>query len=86
MRINSGPLRGALEATAAMLGPGVDRKHENKIFESFYRVLGSSAEGCGLGLAIVKWAAEIHHADIRLSKGLRGKGTCFSVAFDVVQS
>lgn len=38
-------------------GPGVPQQALSKLFQRFYRVPGSQAEGCGLGLAIVRQVA-----------------------------
>jgi len=38
-------------------GPGVPPEALEKLFQRFYRVPGSQAEGCGLGLAIVRQVA-----------------------------
>lgn len=38
-------------------GPGVPREALPRLFQRFYRVPGSQAEGCGLGLAIVRQVA-----------------------------
>lgn len=63
-------------------GMGIPEKDRQHIFGSFYRVAGTGTEGCGLGLAIVKWVADMHHAEISLSEGLDGKGTCFTLRFN----
>lgn len=47
-------------------GPGVAVDQRNRIFERFYRLPGSSGEGCGLGLAIVREIAEVHRARIEV--------------------
>lgn len=45
-------------------GPGVAPEERERIFERFYRVLGSPQEGSGLGLAIVREIAIRHHATV----------------------
>jgi len=45
-------------------GPGVPQELKNRIFERFFRVIGSKATGSGLGLSIVKQIADIHNAHI----------------------
>lgn len=47
-------------------GPGIAAHEHRRIFDRFYRVLGTGIEGSGLGLAIVKEIAEQHGATIRL--------------------
>lgn len=39
-------------------GPGIPATERERVFERFYRVLGSDAEGSGLGLAIAREIAE----------------------------
>jgi two-component system sensor histidine kinase TctE len=51
------------------------------VFERFYRVANSRAEGCGLGLAIVKEIASVHRAVASVSPGRTGRGARFSVQF-----
>ena len=48
-------------------GPGIPSKLKNRIFERFYRVIGSKESGSGLGLSIVKQIVEIHDAKITLA-------------------
>ena len=61
-------------------GPGVHPSERERVFERFYRVLGTGADGCGLGLAIVREIAQSHGADVSLSPGAHG-GTLVTVAF-----
>ena len=53
-------------------GPGIQQSEQDKIFERFYRIPGSSGNGCGLGLAIVKEIAELHEVEISLSASSKG--------------
>lgn len=62
-------------------GIGIDPADRERIFERFYRVLGTDAEGSGLGLAIVREIAELHDARIEVLAGARGHGTLFRVTF-----
>ena len=41
-------------------GPAFPEAERARVFERFYRVLGTGAEGCGLGLAIVREIAQSH--------------------------
>lgn len=45
-------------------GPGIPADERERVFDRFYRVLGSNVEGSGLGLAIVREIALKHHAKI----------------------
>ncbi|MBI5890254.1 MAG: sensor histidine kinase N-terminal domain-containing protein [Nitrosomonadales bacterium] len=62
-------------------GPGIDPQHRERVFERFYRVLGTGQSGSGLGLAIVAEVAKRHHATLRLDAGSGGKGTLISIRF-----
>src|SRR5690606_15482637 len=58
-------------------GIGIDEKHQERIFEMFYRA-SDSGEGSGLGLYIVKDTVEMIGGKISLSSAI-GKGTTFIV-------
>ncbi|MFC4199933.1 sensor histidine kinase [Candidimonas humi] len=45
-------------------GPGIAGENRERVFDRFFRVLGSDADGSGLGLSIVKEIAEQHGARI----------------------
>lgn len=62
-------------------GPGIELQHRERVFERFYRVLGSGQSGSGLGLAIVAEVAKRHGAEIKLEQGVEGSGTRFSIYF-----
>jgi two-component system sensor histidine kinase TctE len=62
-------------------GPGISENDRERVFERFYRVLGSNQEGCGLGLAIVREIADRHQAVIQLLSGSGGTGTLMRVIF-----
>lgn len=62
-------------------GPGVPEPERKRVFERFYRVAGSEAEGCGLGLAIVREIATLHRAHARIDNGSGGRGARFTVEF-----
>jgi two-component system sensor histidine kinase TctE len=48
-------------------GPGIAPEERQRIFERFYRVLGSGQEGSGLGLSIVREIAARHDATVQVS-------------------
>jgi two-component system sensor histidine kinase TctE len=62
-------------------GPGIPNLEREKIFERFYRIPGSSGNGCGLGLAIVKEIADLHKARLELSRISTAGGTRITVVF-----
>ena len=62
-------------------GPGIPAAERDKVFDRFYRVHGSGADGCGLGLSIVRQIAERHGARIELGEGRDGRGLCVGVRF-----
>lgn len=47
-------------------GPGIAPEERERVFDRFYRVLGTSVDGSGLGLAIVQEIAHRHHATIQI--------------------
>lgn len=62
-------------------GTGIPPELRDRVFERFYRILGSKAPGSGLGLAIVSQIAKLHHAKITLNTPPNGIGLQFDVAF-----
>jgi len=62
-------------------GPGIPEQDRERVFERFYRVLGTGTDGCGLGLAIVREIAASHHAEVTLAAGAGDRGTLVRVAF-----
>jgi two-component system sensor histidine kinase TctE len=62
-------------------GPGIPEQERERVFERFYRVLGTGTEGCGLGLAIVREIAASHHAEVTLGAGAGGRGTAVRITF-----
>jgi two-component system sensor histidine kinase QseC len=55
-------------------GPGIPEAERARVFDRFYRVLGSGGSGSGLGLAIVRRIADLHGAEVRLEAGEAGHG------------
>jgi two-component system sensor histidine kinase TctE len=64
-------------------GVGIDPLERDKVFDRFYRVLGTGVDGSGLGLSIVKEIATLHHAQVTLHTGTQGLGTLVKVIFDL---
>lgn len=66
--------------TVADNGPGVPEAALPKLFERFYRVPGTQAEGCGLGLAIVREVARAYEGEAR-ARNREGGGLEISLCF-----
>ena len=62
-------------------GPGIPDIEINRVFERFYRIPGSTGDGCGLGLPIVKEIADLHKARFTLSKSNSKGGTRIDLIF-----
>jgi two-component system phosphate regulon sensor histidine kinase PhoR len=76
---------GAAVVSVADNGIGIQKEHQNKVFERFYRVDSSRSQatgGTGLGLSIVKHGAEYHHAAVSLQSE-EGMGTTVEIRFPV---
>ena len=66
-------------------GPGIPEQDRKRVFERFYRVLGTDQQGCGLGLSIVREIADRHHAAVKLLAGTDGVGTLMRITFRVAR-
>ncbi len=64
-------------------GPGIEPQHRERVFERFYRILGSGQSGSGLGLSIVAEIAKRHRAELKLDAGNDGIGTRISILFPI---
>jgi two-component system, OmpR family, sensor histidine kinase TctE len=70
-------------------GPGIPAGERERVFQPFYRALGTEVEGSGLGLAIVQEIAQHHGASIEVddarprgaAAGPNGPGALFTVRF-----
>ncbi|CAB5722986.1 Sensor protein qseC [Delftia tsuruhatensis] len=70
-------------------GPGVAEAERELVFQPFYRVLGSEADGSGLGLPIVLEIARQHGAQVLLEDAHPGQqppGARFSVRFTALRA
>lgn len=74
-------LDGGLVVEVDDTGIGIPPAEREKVFERFYRVLGSGVAGSGLGLPIVREIADLHHARVTLHDGSQGCGTLVRVIF-----
>ena len=64
-------------------GKGIPEDQRERVFERFYRVLGSNQTGCGLGLAIVREIALRHGGEVAIQKGAGGLGTLVTLGFPI---
>lgn len=62
-------------------GIGIPEADRERVFERFFRVLGSGADGSGLGLPIVQEIAELHRATVSINPNPTGQGTLAQVVF-----
>jgi len=73
-----------LRISVADLGPGIALSEQERIFDKFYRVTGSTTpmSGTGMGLAIVKGLVEAHGGRVMVESTPR-RGSTFSVLLPV---
>ena len=71
---------GAAFLRVADNGPGIPDSERAQVFTRFYRVPGSSGDGCGLGLAIVRQIADRYGATVTLDAATGG-GLSVTVRF-----
>jgi len=62
----------AVILTVADSGPGIPREERSKVFNRFYRSLGTKESGSGLGLSIVTRIADLHRLEIKLETSKMG--------------
>jgi two-component system sensor histidine kinase TctE len=71
-------------------GPGIPEPERQRVFDRFYRILGTGVDGSGLGLAIVREIAQQHGALVRISDAESGNaerpGTLMSVEFESLET
>ncbi len=60
-------------------GPGIAAAERERVFDRFYRVLGSGVSGSGLGLAIVREIAQKHQGEVIVAADAGTPGTCMRV-------
>ncbi len=65
-------------------GPGIPEQERDRVFDRFYRILGTKKAGSGLGLSIVKNIIEYCDGTITIEDGLNGRGCRFIVKFPFV--
>jgi two-component system sensor histidine kinase TctE len=84
LRVRGDPLNRALVLQVEDNGPGIPALERERIFEPFYRALGTNVDGSGLGLPIVREIAHRHDAQVEVSDAHPGQqlpGALFSVRF-----
>jgi two-component system OmpR family sensor kinase len=64
---------GTLQLTVEDTGPGIAPEFRERVFEPFFRILGTQQIGNGLGLAIVQSAAASLGGTVRLESRLDGR-------------
>ena len=62
-------------------GIGIPEELRSRVFERFYRIMGTNVSGSGLGLAIVQQIAKLHHAELKLATPEHGHGLQIEVWF-----
>lgn len=69
-------------------GSGIAVNEQQRVFERFYRVLGTAESGCGLGLAIVREIARQHEGRVELGYTdiQHSTGTTVKVIFPFIES
>ena len=79
--LSVGWVEGAVLLQVKDTGPGIAVKEQARVFDAFYRSLGSEEAGSGLGLSIVKAISERTGCRVQLafSDTLAQRGLCVSV-------
>jgi two-component system sensor histidine kinase QseC len=67
-------------------GPGIPANLRSRVFERFYRVIGTKAQGSGLGLAIVQQIVKLHKGSVILGTPTSGVGLEVEVLLPRVNS
>jgi two-component system sensor histidine kinase QseC len=62
-------------------GDSIPESEKNKVFDPYYRILGSKSFGSGLGLAIVKEIIQQHKGTIRIEDKSAGNGVQVVIEF-----
>lgn len=62
-------------------GSGIAEEELDKVFDRFYRVMGTPSTGSGLGLSIVSKIAELHQAELTLNNKKHDHGLIVQLNF-----
>jgi two-component system sensor histidine kinase TctE len=84
VRLLVDPYSQALAVQVEDNGPGISAAERERVFEPFYRALGSNVDGSGLGLPIVREIAQRHGATVTVEMAHPGQtppGACFTIRF-----
>ena len=84
VRLLVDPYSQALAVQVEDNGPGIATVERERVFEPFYRALGSNVDGSGLGLSIVREIAQRHGATVTVEMAHPGQtppGACFTIRF-----
>jgi signal transduction histidine kinase len=80
VQVDCGTLAAGVEITISNQGAGIPITERDRVFDRFYRIVGTESSGSGLGLSIARRIAELHGARIAVRDAVGG-GTCFVVTF-----
>lgn len=67
-------------------GPGIPPELQARVFERFYRVLGTKSTGSGLGLAIVQQICELHGGQVILDTPKQGSGLIVRIYLPLIKT
>ncbi|MDH4134713.1 MAG: ATP-binding protein, partial [Gammaproteobacteria bacterium] len=81
VRVDVVPTAEGIEFSVTDQGPGIPGTEQERVWERFYRVLGTGESGSGLGLSIVKRIADLHHATACFAPNAEHAGLRVSVLF-----
>lgn len=79
VEVSQGKASCTIETAVQDRGPGVPRRHAEKIFEKFFRIddsLSYGIQGSGLGLTLARQIARAHGGDL-IYRPRDGGGSCF---------
>jgi len=72
---------GSVILTVEDNGLGIPHEERDRVFQRFYRILGTNVAGSGLGLSIVRQIATLHGAHVSLDDAEGHRGTSVKVTF-----
>lgn len=88
IRLETKAVNGGVAVEVEDHGIGIAPEHQEKIFDTFYRVSGGlvhNTKGSGLGLTLVKHIMHAHGGKVELESTI-GKGSTFRLLFPGIQS